>query len=263
MGSPGETVWRVPPLTVPDAVEAGAPDGGLAIVMQAEAVRLFDARATAALPAFALTEQQGPAIAQICRRLDGIPLAIELAAARLRGLTLEQLAVRLDDHLRLLTSGNRAALPRHQTLRAMVDWSHDLLSEPERVLFRRLSVFAGGWTLEAAERVCAERHDRRRRRSGAAASTGGSVARSGRGAAGRIRRLDRDALSSPGDATSVRRGEAACGRRRCSASWDATSAWCLSLAQEAGDPLTDRERPTRAAARGRARQPAGGASAGA
>jgi predicted ATPase/DNA-binding CsgD family transcriptional regulator len=155
LGIAGETVWRVPPLTVPDPVEATHPEGGLAAVMRAEAVRLFDERARAAFPAFELTEQQGPAITQICRRLDGIPLAIELAAARLRGLTLEQLAVRLDDHLRLLTSGNRAALPRHHTLRAMVDWSHELLSEPERILFRRLSVFAGGWTLEAAERVCA------------------------------------------------------------------------------------------------------------
>jgi predicted ATPase/DNA-binding NarL/FixJ family response regulator/tetratricopeptide (TPR) repeat protein len=160
LGIAGETVWRVPPLTVPDAVESGMDDGTpedrLWALMQAEAVRLFDERARAAFPAFALTDQHGPAIAQICRRLDGIPLAIELAAARLRGLTLEQLAVRLDNHLRLLTSGNRAALPRHQTLRAMVDWSHELLSEPERVLFRRLSVFAGGWTLEAAERVCAD-----------------------------------------------------------------------------------------------------------
>ena len=155
LGIAGETVWRVPPLTVPDAVDAASGEGRLAALLQSEAVRLFDERARAAFPSFALTEQHGPAIAMICRRLDGIPLAIELAAARLRGLTLEQLAVRLDDHLRLLTSGNRAALPRHHTLRAMVDWSHELLSEPERVLFRRLSVFAGGWTLEAAERVCA------------------------------------------------------------------------------------------------------------
>jgi len=155
LGIAGETVWRVPPLTVPDTVEAGAVEGSLPALMQSEAVRLFDERARAALPAFTLTDQQGPSVAQICQRLDGIPLAIELAAARLRGLTLEQLAVRLDNHLRLLTSGNRAALPRHQTLRAMVDWSHALLSEPERMLFRRLSVFAGGWTLEAAEQVCA------------------------------------------------------------------------------------------------------------
>src|SRR5207248_9712466 len=98
--------------------------------------------------------ESAPAVVQACRRLDGIPLAIELAAARLRGLTVEQVAARLDDRFRLLTGGNRAALPRQQTLQALVEWSHDLLSEPERVLFRRLSVFAGGWTLEAAEAVC-------------------------------------------------------------------------------------------------------------
>ncbi|HZO28041.1 MAG TPA: tetratricopeptide repeat protein, partial [Chloroflexota bacterium] len=155
LGIAGETVWRVPPLTVPDAVDAVSGEDRLAALLQSEAVRLFDERARAAHPTFTLTDQHGPAIATICRRLDGIPLAIELAAARLRGLTLEQLAVRLDNHLRLLTSGNRAALPRHHTLRAMVDWSHELLSEPERMLFRRLSVFAGGWTLEAAEQVCA------------------------------------------------------------------------------------------------------------
>jgi predicted ATPase/class 3 adenylate cyclase/DNA-binding CsgD family transcriptional regulator/tetratricopeptide (TPR) repeat protein len=155
LGIAGETVWRVPPLSMPDGFDGLTSEGGVATLLQSEAVRLFDERARAAFPTFTLTDQQGPAVAQICRRLDGIPLAIELAAARLRGLTLEQLADRLDNHLRLLTVGNRAALPRQQTLRAMVDWSHALLSEPERVLFRRLSVFAGGWTLEAAERVCA------------------------------------------------------------------------------------------------------------
>ena len=119
-----------------------------------EAIRLFEERARAALPAFRLTDQSAPAVDQICRRLDGIPLAIELAAARVRGLAPEQLAARLDDRFRLLTGGVRTALARHQTLRALVDWSHELLSEPERVLFRRLSVFAGGWTLDAAEEVC-------------------------------------------------------------------------------------------------------------
>ena len=92
--------------------------------------------------------------AQICRRLDGIPLALELAAARVRMLTAEQIAARLDDRFRLLTGGSRTALPRQQTLRALIDWSYDLLSEPERLLFCQLSVFAGGWTLEAAEAVC-------------------------------------------------------------------------------------------------------------
>jgi non-specific serine/threonine protein kinase len=103
---------------------------------------------------FALTPENASAISEICCRLDGIPLAIELAAARVKALTVEKLSERLDDMFRLLTSGSRTALPRHQTLRALIDWSYDLLSEPERALLRRLSVFARGWTLEAAEAVC-------------------------------------------------------------------------------------------------------------
>src|SRR5205807_8834614 len=96
----------------------------------------------------------GPAVLQVCRRLDGIPLAIELAAARVKALPVEEIAARLDDRFRLLTGGSRTALPRQQTLRALIDWSHDLLSGAERTLLRRLSVFAGGWTLGAAEAVC-------------------------------------------------------------------------------------------------------------
>src|SRR5207247_290671 len=96
-----------------------------------------------------------PAVVQICRRLDGIPLALELGAARMEALTAEQLAARLDQRFRLLTGGSRVTLPRQQTLRATLDWSYDLLSESERRLFNRLSVFAGGWTLEAAEAICA------------------------------------------------------------------------------------------------------------
>jgi non-specific serine/threonine protein kinase len=118
-------------------------------------VRLFVERARAALPSFTVTESNAAAVGQVCRRLDGIPLALELSAARVRALPVEQLAQRLDDRFRLLTAGSRAALPRQQTLRAAVDWSYALLSEPERVLLRRLAVFAGGWTLEAAEAVCA------------------------------------------------------------------------------------------------------------
>ena len=95
-------------------------------------------------------------MAQVCQRLDGIPLAIELAAARVKALPVEQIAARLDDRFRLLTGGSRTALPRQQTLRALIDWSYDLLSEAERALLRRLSVFAGGWTLEAAEAVCGD-----------------------------------------------------------------------------------------------------------
>src|SRR5207244_11659534 len=106
-------------------------------------------------PAFTMTEANAVAVAQICRRLDGIPLAIELSAARVNSLPVEKLNERLDDMFRLLTGGSRTALPRQQTLRALIDWSYDLLSEPERALLGRLSVFAGGWTLEAAEAVCA------------------------------------------------------------------------------------------------------------
>jgi predicted ATPase len=116
-------------------------------------VRLFVERASAVQPAFKLTEQSAPAVAEICRRLDGIPLALELAAARVRALSVEQIASRVNDRFRLLTTGDRTALPRQQTLRALIDWSYDLLTEAERVLFRRLAVFAGGWTLEAAEAV--------------------------------------------------------------------------------------------------------------
>src|SRR5206468_1494043 len=106
-----------------------------------------------AVPSFALNDQNAPAVAQVCQRLDGIPLAIELAAVRVKALPVEQIAQRLDDRFRLLAGGSRTALPRQQTLRALIDWSYDLLSEPERMLLRRLSVFAGGWTLEAAEAV--------------------------------------------------------------------------------------------------------------
>ena len=125
----------------------------IASVEQAEAVRLFVERAVLVLPTFGLTPHNQEAVVQVCRRLDGIPLAIELAAARVKILSVAQIAARLDDRFNLLMSGDRAALPRHQTLRAMVNWSYDLLSEQEQILFRRLSVFAGGFTLEAAEAV--------------------------------------------------------------------------------------------------------------
>src|SRR5207244_11078001 len=119
----------------------------LEIRAQYAAVRLFVERATQALATFSLTEANAPAVVQICFRLDGIPLAIELAAARVKAMRVEQIAARLDDRFRLLAGGSRTALPRQQTLRSMIDWSHSLLSEPERILLRRLSGFAGGCTL--------------------------------------------------------------------------------------------------------------------
>ena len=151
LGSAGETTWRVPSLAVPPDIHTAGTS--LERLMQYEAVRLFVERARATRPGLTLTEQNAPALVEICRRLDGIPLALELAAARANVFSVEQIAARLDDRFRLLTAGRRTALPRQQTLRAMVDWSYDLLAEPERVLLRRLSVFAGGWTFEAAESV--------------------------------------------------------------------------------------------------------------
>jgi non-specific serine/threonine protein kinase len=153
LGSAGETIWRVPSLTLPPLSAADAPL--LEPLTRYEAVRLFVERARAAVPAFAPSAENAPALVEICRRLDGIPLAIELAAARVRVFSAAQIAARLDDRFRLLTAGPRTALPRQQTLRATVDWSYDLLAEPERALLRRLSVFAGGWTFEAAEAVAA------------------------------------------------------------------------------------------------------------
>ncbi len=117
-------------------------------------MRLFVERARLGDPGFALTSENARAVAQICHRLDGIPLAIELAAGRVKLLSVEQIAARLQDRFKLLTGGSRTATPRHQTLRAAIDWSYELLSEAERALLRRLSVFAGGWSLEAAEAVC-------------------------------------------------------------------------------------------------------------
>jgi non-specific serine/threonine protein kinase len=151
LGLTGEVAWRVPSLRVPDAHQQLT----LQELAMNPAVQLFVERAMTVLPSFALSDRNAYATAQICRRLDGIPLALELAAARILALTPEQIAARLDQRFRLLTGGSRAALPRQQTLRATMDWSYDLLTEPERVLLNRLAVFAGGWSLEAAEAVCA------------------------------------------------------------------------------------------------------------
>ena len=117
-------------------------------------MRLFIDRVLLVDPHFIVDKDNAPFIAQICYRLDGIPLAIELAAARVKVLSVEQISKRLDDRFRLLTGGARTALPRQQTLRALIDWSYDILTENERLLLRRLSVFAGGWTLDATEEVC-------------------------------------------------------------------------------------------------------------
>ena len=151
LGVSGEKIWHVPSLSLPDARQVPT----IAQLSQYEAVQLFIERAMLVQSHFQITNANAPAIAQICFRLDGIPLAIELAAARVKGLSAEQIASRLDDRFRLLTGGSRTALPRQQTLQATIDWSYRLLSEQEGVLLRRLSVFAGGWTLEAAEQVCA------------------------------------------------------------------------------------------------------------
>ena len=146
----GELMWRVPPLETPDPNLHESTDR----LNGYSSVRLFLARASAVAPGFRMTDDNAAAIASICRRLDGIPLAIELAASRIKALGVEQIAGRLDDRFRILTGGSRTALPRHQTLRSLIDWSYSLLSEPERAMFRKLAVFAGGWTLEAAEAVC-------------------------------------------------------------------------------------------------------------
>jgi predicted ATPase/DNA-binding winged helix-turn-helix (wHTH) protein len=157
LGIAGEAVRHVPGLSVPNG-RAGASSDELC---EFEAVRLFVDRARRSNPKFELHEGTAGAIAQLCRRLDGIALAIELAATRTRALSVEQIVSRLDDQLGLLTKGDRGAEPRQQTLRAAIDWSYALLTEGERVLLRRLSVFAGGWTLEAAEAVCGEGGGRR------------------------------------------------------------------------------------------------------
>ncbi len=155
LGIAGENPLAVPPLAVPNPGALAPDEADLpSRLLTYEGVRLFVDRAVAIHPEFTLTNANAQAVAQICHRLDGIPLAIELAAARVKALSVEQIAARLDDRFRLLTGGSRTALPRHQTLQALIDWSYDLLSKPERVLLRRLSVFAGGWTLEAGEGVC-------------------------------------------------------------------------------------------------------------
>src|SRR5918994_226339 len=151
LGITGEFAWSVPSLSLPDLRRLPDTES----LPRYESARLFVERVVAVKPDFALTELNAPSVAQICYRLDGIPLALELAAARVKVLPVEEIANRLDDCFRLLSAGSRTAMPRHRTLHATMDWSHELLPEEEQILFRRLSVFAGGFTLDAAEAVCA------------------------------------------------------------------------------------------------------------
>ena len=150
LGIAGETVYRVPSLSLPPDLE------DLADLMHYEATRLFVERAGKANPGFTLTKDNAPYVIQICRHLDGIPLAIELAAARVKMFTPQQIAERLGDRFKLLTGGSRTALPRQQTLRALIDWSYLTLNEIEQSVLRFLAVFSGGWTFEAAEAVAGE-----------------------------------------------------------------------------------------------------------
>jgi predicted ATPase/class 3 adenylate cyclase len=152
LGIKGELAYPVPSLSSPDIKHLPLTEN----LSQYDAVRLFIDRASLVTPHFVVNKENAPFIAQICYRLDGIPLAIELAAARARMLSAEQISKRLDDRFRLLTGGARTALPRQQTLRALIDWSYDLLLEKERLLLCRLSVFADSWTLDSAEAVCTQ-----------------------------------------------------------------------------------------------------------
>src|SRR5258705_1568566 len=147
----GELTYRVPSLTVPGPSDNVAPDALLAY----EGVRLFVERARLLRPDSSVTAENAASLASVCYGRDGIPLAIELAAPRLRSMSVEELSQGLDHRFALLTGGSRTELPRHRTLRSMIDWSYDLLREPEKLFLQRLSVFAGGWTLPAAEEVCA------------------------------------------------------------------------------------------------------------
>ena len=154
LGIGGEVLWQVRPLSLPETDGEYNGEARVGSLMHFEAVRLFVDRARLRLPDFRLTQENAGAVARVCRRLDGIPLAIELATARMGTLAVEQVAQRLEASLDVLKGASRSVAPRQQTLMATLDWSHDLLSEEERTIFGRLSVFAGGWTLEAAEAVC-------------------------------------------------------------------------------------------------------------
>ena len=204
----GEHPWPVPPLTLPSADAATH-----ALDRPFEGLALFEERAAAAVPGFTLDEDNKRAVARLCRRLDGLPLAIELAAVRLRVLSVEEMLARLEDRFALLTSGGCAGLPRHQTLRAAVEWSFELCAEPERLHWARCSVFAGDFTLAAAEHVCAgpglARHEVLEAVSGLVDKS--VLMREGGGTGARylvletIRQYGRERLDAAGDTDAVRR----------------------------------------------------------
>jgi predicted ATPase len=158
LGLAGEVSWQVPTLSTPllsDLPSQGKPPqkDGMSLLQDYDAVQLFVVRAQQALPSFRITPQNAETVARICTHLDGLPLALELAAARVPSLSVEEIHSKIRDRFRLLTRGSRAALPRQKTLRALLDWSYDLLSADEKTLLCRLSVFVEGWTLQAAERL--------------------------------------------------------------------------------------------------------------
>jgi predicted ATPase/class 3 adenylate cyclase len=225
LGVPGERVFGTGSLPVPADGDASDAIAG------APAVVLFGDRAAAVLGGFELTPDTAPVVGQVCRRLDGLPLAIELAAARTASLSLEDLGSRLDDCFALLTGGARTALPRQRTLEATVAWSYDLLSERQRALFDRLSVFAGGWTLDAAETVCASAGlEARHVADDLAALVDKSLVVRDAPASGRsryrlletLRQYGRDRLREASEAAAVR---------------DAHLAWAVGLAEEAEQHL--------------------------
>ena len=241
LGVPGEVVWPIPPLAVPEPADDGAADdaGQDRAAPEAlagyDAVRLFVERAAAADPGFALDTTSAPVVAELCRRLDGLPLAIELAAARVRALPPAELAARLGDRFRLLAGGARTADPRQQTLRATVDWSWELLEDTDRRLWRRLSVFSGGWTVAAAEAVC-----------------GGDGLERAEVLDGLFRLVDRSLLHRPGVAAgdpvrfAMLETLRAYGAERLTEAGEAEAVatrhttWCLDLAEEAATHRTAR-----------------------
>jgi predicted ATPase len=152
----GETIWVVPSLAMPDTAQIPL----LAQLRRYDAIQLFTERAISVAKNWRLADDIAPVV-QVCARLDGIPLALELAAAQLKHFSVEQIATRLDDRFNLLANETRGAIPRHQTLRAAMDWSYDLLSDAEHALLQQLSVFAGGFSFEAVECVCAGEQESR------------------------------------------------------------------------------------------------------